>query len=47
MFAWPGPNVLNGKGEPLKSLMHNFNWLPAAGPLMIIAGILALRSQAW
>ncbi len=40
MFSWPGLNVLNGKGEPIASTMYNFNWLPAAGTLMIIAGIL-------
>ncbi len=40
MFSWPGLHVLNGKGEPIASTMYNFNWLPAAGTLMIIAGIL-------
>ncbi len=40
MFAWPGLQVFNGDGEPLTSAMFNFNWLPAAGTLMILAGIL-------
>ena len=39
-FAWPGLHVVNSKGDPLASLMFKFNWLPAAGSLMILAGIL-------
>jgi lactate permease len=39
-FQWPGLDVVNGKGEPLSSLTYNFNWLPAAGTLMVLAGIL-------
>jgi lactate permease len=40
-FAWPGLNVFApGADEPLASTSFTFNWLPAAGTLMILAGIL-------
>jgi lactate permease len=39
-FGWPGLHVLNSKGDPVASTTYAFNWLPAAGTLMIIAGII-------
>jgi lactate permease len=39
-FGWPGLDVENPDGEPLASLTFTFNWLPAAGTLMILAGVL-------
>ena len=39
-FSWPGLEVLNTSGEPVSSTTFVFNWLPAAGTLMIIAGII-------
>ncbi len=39
-FQWPGLDVRNTAGEPIASMTYNFNWLPAAGTLMIIAGII-------
>jgi lactate permease len=39
-FAWPGLDVLNPKGEPIASTTFVLNWLPAAGTLMILAGII-------
>ena len=39
-FAWPGLDVLNTAGDPVASTTFTFNWLPAAGTLMIIAGII-------
>jgi lactate permease len=39
-FSWPGLEVLNTSGEPVSSTTYVFNWLPAAGTLMIIAGII-------
>ena len=39
-FAWPGLDVLNAAGEPVSSTTYVFNWLPAAGTLMIFAGII-------
>jgi lactate permease len=39
-FGWPGLNVVAPSGKPLSSLTFALNWLPAAGTLLIIAGIL-------
>lgn len=39
-FQWPGLDLRNAAGDPLASMTFNFNWLPAAGTLMVIAGIL-------
>ena len=39
-FSWPGLEVLNTSGEPVSSTTFVFNWLPAAGTLMVIAGII-------
>jgi lactate permease len=40
VFAWPGLDVLNTAGEPVATTNYTFNWLPAAGTLMIIAGVI-------
>jgi lactate permease len=40
VFAWPGLHVFGpGADAPLASTNYTFNWLPAAGTLMILAGI--------
>jgi lactate permease len=39
-FQWPGLDVLTAAGKPQSSMTFVLNWLPAAGTLMIIAGIL-------
>ncbi|SDY68422.1 lactate permease [Micromonospora pattaloongensis] len=39
-FPWPGLDVVNAAGEPLSSMTFTLNWLPAAGTLMIFAGLL-------
>jgi lactate permease len=40
-FPWPGLNVFApGAEEPLASTTFTLNWLPAAGTLMIFAGII-------
>ncbi|WP_406044874.1 L-lactate permease [Micromonospora sp. NBC_00898] len=39
-FGWPGLDILGGNGKPLSSATFTLNWLPAAGTLMILAGIL-------
>jgi lactate permease len=39
-FSWPGLEVLNTAGEPVTSTEFAFNWLPAAGTLMIVAGVI-------
>ncbi len=42
-FAWPGLSIAApGSDEPLSSITYNFNWLPAAGTLMIFAGLLTM-----
>ena len=38
-FTWPGLDVLSSTGDVVKSTMFVFNWLPAAGTLMILAGL--------
>ncbi len=40
IFSWPGLHVVNSKGVPVSSTMYTFNWLAAAGTLMVIAGII-------
>jgi lactate permease len=41
VFAWPGLHVFGrGSHTPLSSTSFSFGWLPAAGTLMILAGIL-------
>jgi lactate permease len=39
-FAWPGLDVRNTAGDPVSSTTFMLNWLPAAGTLMVIAGII-------
>jgi lactate permease len=39
-FAWPGLHVFNASGDPVSSTTYTFNWLPAAGTLMVIAGLI-------
>jgi lactate permease len=41
-FDWPGLNVLNAKGEAPTSATYVFNWLPAAGTLLLIAGVISM-----
>jgi lactate permease len=42
-FAWPGLNVFAaGSDTELSSTTYTFNWFPAAGTLMIIAGLLTM-----
>ena len=40
IFAWPGLDVFNPAGDPVASTNYTLNWLPAAGTLMIFAGII-------
>jgi lactate permease len=39
IFAWPGLDVRNTAGDPVSTTNFTLNWLPAAGTLMIIAGL--------
>jgi lactate permease len=39
-FSWPGLHVANAAGVPVTSTTYAFNWLPAAGTLMVVAGVI-------
>jgi lactate permease len=39
---WPGLDVVNPDGDPLTSLTYNVNWLPAAGTLLLISGLITM-----
>jgi lactate permease len=41
-FSWPGLHVQNSKGEAPSSLTFKFNWLSAAGTLLLISGVLSM-----
>jgi lactate permease len=41
-FDWPGLHILNAKGEAPTAVTYVFNWLPAAGTLLLIAGLLSM-----
>jgi lactate permease len=41
-FHWPGLNVLSPAGKPVSTTTFAFGWLPAAGTLLIISGILTM-----
>jgi lactate permease len=41
-FHWPGLEVLNPKGEEPKAVMFKFNWLSAAGTLLLVSGLLTM-----
>ncbi len=41
IFTWPGLHVTNAAGDPVAT-EFKFNWLPAAGTLLIIAGLITM-----
>jgi lactate permease len=41
-FDWPGLNIVGGTGEAPSSVTYKFNWLGAAGTLLLISGILTM-----
>ena len=43
-FQWPGLDVVNAKGETLKSLTFKFDWLATPGTLLLIAGFLTMAA---
>jgi len=43
-FAWPGLDVRNPEGEQLSSVTFGFNWLGAAGTLLLISGFLTMAA---
>jgi lactate permease len=40
-FAWPGLHVVNAAGKPVSFSTYNFNWLPAGGTLLLLAGVIS------
>jgi lactate permease len=46
MFDWPGLDVVTPDGEAVSSVTFNFNWLPAAGTLMFISGLISMAVLA-
>jgi lactate permease len=43
-FDWPGLDLRNPDGDALPSLTFHFNWLPAAGTLMLISGLITMAA---
>jgi lactate permease len=41
-FGWPGLEILNPDGEAVASTTYAFNWFPAAGTMMILAGLITM-----
>jgi lactate permease len=41
-FDWPGLDIRNADGESPTAATFTFNWLPAAGTLLLIAGLLTI-----
>ncbi|MEP6463953.1 MAG: L-lactate permease, partial [Frankiaceae bacterium] len=41
IFKWPGLDLVNAKG-PLSLMNFKFNWLSAAGTLLLIAGVITM-----
>ena len=41
LFDWPGLHITNAAGDPVLT-QFKFNWLPAAGTLLVIAGLISM-----
>src|SRR3954468_2467148 len=41
IFDWPGLHITNSAGDPVAT-QFKFNWLPAAGTLLVIAGLISM-----
>ena len=41
-FSWPGLDVTNADGEAVSSVTYKFNWLSAAGTLLLISGLVTM-----
>jgi lactate permease len=44
MIDWPGLHVTNAKGEPVKSAVFKFDYLAAAGSLLLVCGLLTMAA---
>ena len=41
IFDWPGLDITNSAGDPVAT-QFKFNWLPAAGTMLVIAGLISM-----
>jgi lactate permease len=41
-FTWPGLNVVTPSGDAVSSTTYKFNWLIAAGTLLLISGLITM-----
>ncbi len=41
-FAWPGLHVTGPDGDPVATATYKLNWLPAAGTLVFVCGLLTM-----
>ena len=41
-FQWPGLNIMTQSGKPLSGMKYTFGWLPAAGTLLLISGLITM-----
>jgi lactate permease len=41
-FSWPGLKVVGATGKPVSLETFTLNWLPAAGSLLLIAGVITM-----
>jgi len=43
-FAWPGLDIVTPTGEPPAAATFEFNWLPAAGTLLLFSGLITMAA---
>ncbi len=41
-FNWPGLNIVTPSGKPPSAALFNFNWLPSAGTLLLLSGLITM-----
>jgi lactate permease len=41
LWDWPGLDIVNNAGDPVLT-QFKFNWLPAAGTLLVVAGLISM-----
>jgi lactate permease len=41
LYDWPGLHIVNSAGDPVLT-QFKFNWLPAAGTLLVLAGLISM-----
>jgi len=42
MFPWPGLHIVTPSGKPPSAATFNFNYLPAAGTLLLLSGLITM-----